>query len=105
MYCHSDWQIVLFAPAYLQIPIGALLSYVFALFGAPKKDQLKEEEKMDKTPYFAAASNAAYKLGRSLFYAPLKSLYEIGSGVRDLYKSAPRQPSPSTAQASPAPAR
>lgn len=68
---------IFFVPAYLQIPVAAGLQYLFTLFGAPKKGELKEEEKRDKTPYLVAASNVAYKLGRNLFYAPLRAIYEI----------------------------
>ncbi|MDP3766258.1 MAG: hypothetical protein Q8R04_07130, partial [Nanoarchaeota archaeon] len=80
---------VLFAPAYLQIPIGALLSYIVALFGAPKKGKVPEEKKRDKTPYLVAASNAFYKLGSSIFNLP----YNIGRAVYEVAKS-PKQASP-----------
>lgn len=76
---------IFFVPAYLQIPVAAGLQYLFTLFGAPKKGELKEEEKRDKTPYLVAASNAAYKLGRNLIYSPLKAIYEIA-------KPAPKPP-------------
>ena len=76
---------IFFVPANLQIPVAAGLQYLFTLFGAPKKGELKEEEKRDKTPYYVAAANAAYKLGRNLFYAPLRAIYEIA-------KPAPKAP-------------
>lgn len=72
---------ILLIPAYLQIPIAALLGYAFALFGAPKKEEVPEEMKREKTPYLAAASKAFGKLSTSLIYAPFRALYEIGSGL------------------------
>lgn len=96
---------VLFAPAYLQIPIGALLSYVFALFGAPKKDQLKEEEKRDKTPYYSATYNAGAKLAKNI-KGTFEASYAIGSTlyekISNFFKTTASSPAPA---ASPAPAR
>ncbi|MEK6837889.1 MAG: Mpv17/PMP22 family protein [Nanoarchaeota archaeon] len=89
---------IFFAPAYLQVAIGSAISYALALFGAPKKGELKESEKRDKTPYLVAASSAAYKLGRSLFYAPLKAVEAIGGAVKDLYKKGPAKASAPAAQ-------
>lgn len=85
---------VFFAPAYLQVPISALLSYVFALFGAPKKDELKEHEKRDKIPYYLAAPTVAVKFVRNSVKGLYDSVYAIGSGISDLYKSAPKIAAP-----------
>ena len=91
----------LFAPAALQIPIGALLSYIFALFGAPKKEELKEEQKRDKTPYLVATPNVLGRLAYStidkLVYSPLKALYEIGSGYAKKSAEAVKPPTPAPA--------
>ena len=80
---------IFFVPAYLQIPVAAGLQYLFTLFGAPKKGELKEEEKRDKTPYLVAASNAFYKLGSNIFNLP----YNIGKAVYEVAKS-PKQSAP-----------
>lgn len=90
---------VFLAPPYLQIPISAALSYAFALFGAPKKDEVPEEQKRDKTPYVVAAANAVGRGLRNLFYAPLDLAYAAGRTLNDLYKKAPALPSPSPAAA------
>ena len=80
---------VLFAPPWLHIPIAATLSYIFDLFGAPKKDAMKEEDKRDKTPYLVATSNVLGRLGKNTAKGIYDVAYGIGSAVRDLYKSAP----------------
>lgn len=77
---------VLFAPPYLQIPIGALLSYAVALFGAPKKGEVPAEKKRDTTPWYKAASNVVYKAGSSIFNAP----YNIGRAIYELAKPKPK---------------
>ncbi|MBI2559145.1 Mpv17/PMP22 family protein [Candidatus Woesearchaeota archaeon] len=92
---------VFFAPTILNVPIAAGLTYLFDLFGAPKKGELQEDEKRDKTPYYVAAPRVAgrlaYEAVNKLVYNPLKALYEIGSGF---YKSAPtKTETPTNAQA------
>ena len=92
---------IFFVPPFLQIPVGAALQYFFALFGAPKKGEVPEEKKRDKTSYLVAASNAIGKLGYNLFYAPLKAAESLGNAMRELYKKAPAPAAPA-AQAAPA---
>jgi len=91
---------VFFAPPILNIPIAAALTYIFDTFGAPKKGELKEEEKRDPTPYYVAAPRVAgrlaYEAVNKLVYNPLKALYEIGS---NFYKSAPKLPAQEQAAA------
>ena len=97
---------IFFAPLWLQVPIGAALSYGLALFGAPKKGEVPAEKKRDPTPYYVAAPRVAgrlaYEAVNKLIYNPLKALYEIGS---NFYKSAPKSPAaPANAQQAAAPA-
>lgn len=80
---------VFFAPAYLQVPISALLGYVFALFGAPKKGEIPEHQKREKTPYYVAIPSVATKFVRNSVKGLYDSVYAIGSGIRDFYKSSP----------------
>src|SRR3989344_7468328 len=86
---------LLFAPAYLNIPIAAGLSYLLTLFGAPKTDEVKEKDKRDKTPYYVAAPTVAAKLVRNSVKGFYDAVYAIGSSVSDLYKSAPKTAAPS----------
>ena len=91
---------IFFAPPYLQIPIGAALTYIFTLFGAPKRQELKEEEKRDKTPYLSAASSALGKGLKTIFYGVPQAVYAIGSGIKDtLYRAAPKPAAPAAAPA------
>ena len=83
-------------PAWLQIPIGSAITTLYVMLKGARKEDIKEHEKRDKTPYLAAASNVLYKLGRSLIYSPLKALYEIAKPSS--------KPSAPTTQAAPAPA-
>ena len=93
---------IFFVPPYLQIPISTLTSYLFALFGAPKKGELKEEEKRDKTPYLAAAASVGTKLVRNTVYGLSEAVRAVYSGIRDkFYKTTPATPAPA-AQAAPA---
>ncbi len=94
---------IFFAPLSWQVAIGAALSYGLTLFGAPKKGEIKEEEKRDKTPYLVAAprvlGRGIYNLGKGLY----EGAYALGSGLRDtlLYKGTSGSPA---AQATPSPA-
>lgn len=94
---------LLFAPAYLNIPIAATLSYLLTLFGAPKTDEVKEKDKRDPTPYYIAAPTVAAKFARNSAKGLYDSVYAIGSGLRDLYKTSPKAatPTPATAGAHP----
>src|SRR3989344_5867158 len=89
---------VFFAPASLQIPIAAALSFVYDRFTADKS-KFPDDQKRDKTPYLVAAPSAAYKLARN----SAKGLYDAANAivrsVTDLYKSAPKSISPTTSQA------
>lgn len=76
---------IFFVPASLQVAVGSAISYIWALFGAPKKGELKEEEKRDKTPYHVAASNVIYKAGSNVF----NTFYNIGSAISDYFKTTP----------------
>lgn len=78
-----------------QIPIAAGLQYLFTLFGAPKKDKLKEEEKRDTTPYSAAIKNVGYKI----FNAPYDIGRAIYEGAKQLPKKMPQAPQPQPAGA------
>lgn len=93
---------VLFTPAYLQIPIGALISYAFALIGAPKKDQLKENEKRDKTPYYLATYNAGAKLAKNI-KGTFEASYAVGSAlyekISSFFKTTASSPAPAAAPA------
>ena len=91
---------VFFAPASLQIPIAAALSFVYDRFTA-HKGEVTEDQKREKTPYLVAAPTAAAKLVRNSVKGLYDSVYAIGSSISDLYKSAPKSISPTT---SPAPA-
>ena len=93
---------IFFVPSYFQVAVGSALSYVFSLFGAPKKEELKEHEKRQKGSYIAAGAKALGRLGYNLFYAPLKAVEYIGSSIKNWYQSAPKQASPAP---SPAPAK
>jgi len=88
---------IFFAPLAWQIPISALIQYGFVLFGAPKKAEVPEEQKRDKTPYYVAAPSVAgrlaYEAVNKLVYNPLRALYEIGSGF---YKPATKPVVPPT---------
>lgn len=96
---------IFFVPPYLQLPIGALLSYGLTLFGAPKKGEIPEEKKRDKTPYYVAAPTVAYKLARNSVKGLYDAVYAIGSSISDLYKTAPKKPAPGPAPSlAPAPA-
>ncbi len=53
--------------------------------GPQKKEELKEEEKKDKQPYYSAMSNVA----RNVFYTPSRVANYVGSFFRDAYKSLP----------------
>ena len=90
---------LLFAPLYLNVPIAATLSYLLTLFGAPKTDEVKEDQKRDKTPYLSAASSAVGKGLKNVFYGVPQTFYAIGSSIRDLYKSSPRPAAPATTAA------
>lgn len=84
-------------PLAWQVTVGAALTYVFALFGAPKKGELKEEEKRDKTPYIIAAANVGTKLVKNTVTGVYDAAYTLGSTVREkLYKVASK-PTPSPA--------
>ena len=93
---------LLFAPSYLNIPIAATLSYLLTLFGAPKTDEVKEDQKREKTPYLVSAVNVTAKLAKNLVYYPFKSLYDVGRAIGYNTASAPASPTPS--RATPAPA-
>ena len=80
---------IFFVPPYLQIPVSALTSYAFALFGAPKKGEVPEEQKRDKTPYLAAATNAVGRGIRNLFYAPYNLAYAAGRALSNGYERVP----------------
>ena len=84
---------VFFAPAALQIPIAATLSFVYDRFTA-HKGEVKEDQKRDKTPYLAAAPGAVSKLVRNSVKGLYDSVYAIGSSVADLYKSSPKAAAP-----------
>src|SRR3989344_2461419 len=90
---------LLFAPAWLNIPIAATLSYLLTLFGAPKKDEVKEKDKRDKTPYYVAAPSVIGKLGKSVFYGVPSAAYAIGNslynGLKKLYTGPAKAASPS----------
>lgn len=83
---------VFLAPAYLQVPISAALSYAFALFGAPQKNEVPEEQKRDKTPYLSASASAFGRGLRNLFYAPLDLAYAAGSALSNGYERKPALP-------------
>ena len=70
---------IFFVPPILQIPVGAVLSYIFALFGAPKKGELKAEEKRDPTPFYVAAGNAFGRGLKNIFYGVPQAIYAVGS--------------------------
>src|SRR3989344_9108824 len=89
---------VFFAPAALQIPIAAALSFVYDRFTA-HKGEVTEDQKREKTPYLVAAPTAAAKLVRNSVKGLYDSVYAIGSSISDLYKSAPKSISPTTSQA------
>ncbi|MBI1935855.1 hypothetical protein HYS31_05430 [Candidatus Woesearchaeota archaeon] len=100
---------VFFAPSWLQIPISAALSYVFDLFGAPQKEELKEEEKKDKTPYYKAAASVTYKLAKNSIGGIYDAFYSIGSGLNNAMSyapaaAAPSAPKPASPKPKPAPA-
>ena len=88
---------VFFAPSWLQIPVSAGLSYVFDLFGAPHKEEIKEHQKRDKTSYLSALSSITGKLARNVYSIP-NAAYSIGNSLRSLYKTAPKAPAPAPAQ-------
>ena len=90
---------IFFAPAAWQIPISAAISYVFDRFAAPPKEEIPEHLKRDKTPYYVAVPNVAYKFVRNSVKGLYDTVYAIGSSVRDLYR-----PSPKPAIQTPAPA-
>lgn len=92
---------LLFAPAYLNIPIAAIISYIFDRFAAPPKGEIPEHLKKDKTPYLAAASSVIGKGFRNSYKIISEPLYAVGSGLRDtLYKSIPKPaPMPATSPA------
>ena len=92
---------VFFAPASLQIPIAAALSFVYDRFTA-SKGEVTEDQKRDKTPYLAAAPTAAYKLVRNSVKGLYDTVYAIGSSVRDLYKSSPKATTQTREQPAPA---
>lgn len=91
---------IFLVPPFLQIPVGAALSYAFALFGAPKKGELKEEEKRDKTPYYLAVYNAGSKLAKNI-KGTFEAAYAIGSTlyekISNFFKTA--APAPAAAPA------
>ena len=89
---------LLFAPTYLNIPIAATLSYLLTLFGAPKTDEVKEDQKRDKTPYLVSAINVTAKLVKNVLYQPFKALYDVGQALGGVSGSgAPASPAPSRA--------
>lgn len=95
---------IFFAPLAWQIPISALIQYGFVLFGAPKKGEVPEDQKRDKTPYLVAVprvlGRGIYNLGKGLY----EGAYAIGSGLRDtLYKATAASPATTAAPARPAP--
>ena len=97
---------IFFAPLYLQVPIGAALSYGLTLFGAPKRGEISEDQKRDKTPYLVAAprvlGRGIYNLGKGLY----EGAYALGSGLRDtLYKATSGSPAAPAAPAHPVPAQ
>ncbi len=90
-----------FAPSWLQIPISAVISYVFDRFAAPPKEEIPEHLKREKTSYLVAAPNAAYKLVRNSVKGLYDSVYAIGNSIGDLYKSASKS-APTNQQTAPA---
>lgn len=94
---------VFLAPPILNVPIAAALSYFFTLFGAPKTDKVKDEDKRDKTPYLVATSNVLGRLGKNTAKGIYDTAYGIGAGVRNLYDSGSKAVS-SAAPAAAAPA-
>ena len=84
---------VFFVPSYLQVAVGSAMSYFFSLFGAPKKGEIPESEKRDKTPYYKILGN----IGEKVFTLPGKafdSAYGFGSGIRDYFSSKPPPAAP-----------
>ena len=81
---------VFFSSAALQIPIAAALSFVYDRFTAPPKTEITEDQKREKTPYLVAAPAAAAKLVRNSVKGVYDSVYAIGSGISDFYKSMTR---------------
>ncbi len=88
---------IFFVPAYLQIPVAATLQYIFTLFGAPKKNDLKEDEKRDKTPYYVIAGRAMQKFFYNMSYLPLRAGQAINSFLGEVYRAPQKQPAPATA--------
>lgn len=86
-------------PLAWQIPVSALIQYVFTLFGAPKKDEVKEEDKRDKTPYYVAAPRALGRGLKSIFYGVPEAVYSVSSalGEKLSYKAAPKPAAPAPA--------
>lgn len=93
---------IFFVPPALQIPVSALTSYFFALFGAPKKGEIPEEKKRDKTPYLVAAPTVAAKFVRNSVKGLYDAAYAIGSGLRDLYQTSPKTSAPTNQRPAPA---
>ena len=89
---------VFFAPAALQIPIAAALSFVYDRFTADK-GEFPEDQKRDKTPYYVAAPRVIGKLGKSVFYGVPSAAYAIGNslynGLKKLYTGSAKSASPS----------
>lgn len=88
---------IFFVPAYLQVPVAATLQYFFTLFGAPKKGEIKEDEKRDKTPYYIIAGRAMQRASHSLYYLPLKAGQAISSFLGELYRAPQKQTAPAAA--------
>ena len=93
---------VFFAPSWLQIPISAVISYVYDRFTAPPKEEIPEHLKKDKTPYHVAAPSVAYKFARNSVKGLYDAVYAIGSSVRDLYKTSPKTSAPTNQRPAPA---
>ena len=84
---------VFFAPASLQIPIAAALSFVYDRFTA-HKGEITEDQKRDKTPYLVAAPTAAAKLVRNSVKGLSDAVYALGSSIGELYKTSPKSAAP-----------
>jgi hypothetical protein len=91
---------IFFAPAWLQIPVSAGLSYMFDLFGAPQKEEVPEHMKKDTTPYHVATSRVIGKAGKTVFYGGGQVLDAIIETTKDwIYKSPPKPASQAAAPA------
>ncbi len=74
-----DLASVFFLPLAWQVPVSVALGYVWRLFAAPKKGDVPEAKKRDKTLYSVALAN----VGKRIQGEVTSGAYNLGSTIRN----------------------